>query len=357
MTAPFRVIISAVDTAAGRGVGRTVAFIEDAKDIGVAEQANGTGEFFMTLPIDHPQASAIEPLQVHYHVQRWDGSAYASIARGIVDDYSANADEVVFYGIDYLGLLSGTITAANTSYTNTAVGTIISQQLTAARSFANSRVNFIGMGTIEATSTTTTVISAFQDRLQFISQLADILMSDRSVRSIIQVSPRSSDSPSFNFTENQGQDRENIRLEYGGLVNDFLYEPGYGSLVTSVNAVGQKREGASILYSSQSYADRTVYGLIQGAAFFLDVVNQTALDGMAKREARRRGRVGKVVGLGLRVAQFAPWDGFDLGDSLRVIIRRGIVNVNALYTLWGLEWIGKIDGSEELTLSLAPKDT
>lgn len=355
----FRIILQAVDTAAGRGPGAVVAMIEDAKDIGASEQVNGPGEMFFTLAQTHPQVGEIQPLQTHYKIQRKDNNGdFVTKFAGLVDDYESTPDEVVFYGRDYLSLLDTSITAANASYSSRYVGQIVQGSLTNARNESNSRVNFISMGTIENTATTTVALTSYQSRLEFISQVADIAMADNTVRAVLQVAPRSSDTPSFNFTANQGSDREGVRLEYGGLVNDYLYSPGYSTLRTSVRAIGQKREGASLLFSTQTttLAPITTYGSIAEPVLFIDIIDQSALDKKAARAARQFARVGKTLGLSITSGRLGPWEGFDLADSVRVIIRNGIDNVNALYTVWGVEWIGRKNGSEEMVLSLLPKD-
>lgn len=360
MSTPTPFLVELTEIGASRGRGSAVAQIPDAKDIGISEYANQAGECFFTLAATHPLIAECIPLQRHVRVLRWSGSNYTPIWNGLLEDYEARANEVVFYGTDYLGLLTGTITSANTSYTDTLVGTVIQAQITSAQAEANSRVAFITAGTIDATTTTATLLSSYQPRLDFIGGVIDILIADRSVRPIISVTPRTAalnGSFSFTFSENQGADKEDVRLEYGGLIRDFVYAPGYNALATRIYGVGVKREGATVLYSTQTYANETTYGWIARPALYQDVINQTALDQRAKRDARRAARVGKNVSLSIRVNGLAPWDGFDLGDSVRVVINRGIVNINQLYTVWGLEWIGQKNGSEDLFLSLTPKET
>lgn len=349
---PFRVII--YDSTSARAIGNVLAIIDDAKDIGGSSYANDSGEFFMTLPWNHPQISVISPLQTHYSIQKRIGGTYTDTFVGLIDDYDATRDEVVFYGRDYLSLLATSITTSTTSYNNTAITSIISTELNSAISATNSRMAFI-TANISTASTTATVISAFESRLHFIQGLIQILQADGTTRPILQ-SPASSFS-TFNFNPNQGSDLEDIRLEYGGLLQDFRYNPGYSSLITTEKAIGQKRDGASILYSTQTYASPATYGLIESPEVFLDIANQTALDNRAKHSARLKGTLGTNVSLSVRVGQLAPFDGYNLGDALRVVINRGIVSVNALYTLWGLEWTGTRDGSEALFLDLRPKDT
>jgi hypothetical protein len=357
--AQFRVIIQSVDTAAGRGLGSVVAIIDDAKDVGASEQVNGAGEFFMTLPQNHPHASAILPLRSHYRVQRSiDGGAYTTIFQGLIDDYESDPDEVVFYGRDYLSLLDTSITPSADSYSSDWVGDIIQAELSAGKAEPNSRFDFIGLGTIENTSTTTIALSSYQSRLEFIQQLADIAMADNAVRSVIQVSPRTSTTPSFNFTANKGSDLDSLRLEYGGNVFDYFYGPGYSTLRNVVQAIGQKREGATVLFSAKTstLADAGTYGRIVEPMLFVDIVDQSALGDKTRRAVRVMARVGKTLGLALYSGSLGPWEGYDLADSVPVLIDNGIDNVDGLFTIWGVEWIGRRNGKEELVLSLQPKD-
>jgi len=85
---------------------QVVAVIPDARDIGVQLYANDSGYAFFTLPVDHPAAPLIQPLQQHYSVQRWDGSQYVDIQSGIITDYDAGVNEIVINGVDYMTALN-----------------------------------------------------------------------------------------------------------------------------------------------------------------------------------------------------------------------------------------------------------
>ena len=83
-----------------------VAVIPDARDVGVQLYANDSGYAYFTLPVDHPAIPLIRPLQQHYSVQKWDGSAYVDIQSGIITDYDAGSNEVVVNGVDYMTALN-----------------------------------------------------------------------------------------------------------------------------------------------------------------------------------------------------------------------------------------------------------
>ncbi len=361
MAGRFRVKLWDIDTAGDRDRNTLKAVIDDAKDIGVSAYANQGGEMFFTIPWNHPAVSQIVPYQRHYEVSRMNSSGtYDVVGVGLLDDYDSDENEVVAYGSDYLSLFDLSISGANTTYTSNFIGTIITTELSAAIfqpgfTAGDSVTRHITLGHIDATTQTVTVLTSFQPRLQFIQQLIDIWQSDSSVRPIIGVTR---DEPfTVSFSANSGVDQTTRNFEWGGLVNGFRYKAGFGSFGTRAYGIGQKREGASVLFSIQSYANLTTYGLIQKMGLFIDIVNQAALDRKVKRLARRNGQPDKNVALALRVGQLGPWEWGGFGDSVPVKINRGLVQLNSLYTVWGQEWTGNRDGSEDLFLSLALKET
>lgn len=357
--APF--IVKLWDIAASdRSRGTLKAMFTDARDIGVSSYANEGGEMYFTIPWNHAQIDEIKPWERHYEVTRRNPSTgdYDVVGVGLIDDYDATPDEVIVYGIDYLSLFELSISGANTSYTDANVGTIIQSELSYAITQPGetnkSITAHITIGTIDTPSLTTTVLTSLQSRLEFIRQIIDIYQSDSSVRPIVSVTRSAPFTVSFD--QNAGQDRERRRLDYGGVVRDFRYVPGFANFGTDAWAIGQKREGATVLTSHQIYASQVTYGIIQKGTLFIDVVNQAALDRKNKRFARDIGTVGKNLALAIRVHGLGPWEWGELGDSLPVLIDRGLVQVDGLYTVWGQEWIGKSDGSEELFLSILPKE-
>jgi hypothetical protein len=316
---------------------------------------------FFTLPQNHPSIAECAPWLRHYEVKRWNAhvSDYEVVGIGLLNDYDADEDEAIIYGIDSLALFDSSISAANTSYTSTDIGTIMQTELSTAinapGATAKTVSRHIALGTIQTTGQTVTVLTSYQSRLQFCQQLIDIWQSDSSVRPILSVTRSSPITVSFQ--SNAGTDRTALQFIYGGIVNEFRYSPGFDDFATRVNGIGQKRDGATLLFSTGIYANEQTYGIIQSARVWIDVVDQTALDKKTKRAARNAGTVGKHVSLGLRINTVGPWEWGELGDSISITINRGITNISGLYTVWGQEWIGKADGSEDLFLSVLPKET
>jgi hypothetical protein len=91
------------------------AVVHDAKKIGVSHTVNGPGEFFLTLPSNHPQVSAIVPLRTYWRVCRWDETVnvFRIVGEGLVTDTESSPNEIIFYGIDKLAMLQRLVVPAD----------------------------------------------------------------------------------------------------------------------------------------------------------------------------------------------------------------------------------------------------
>ena len=91
------------------------------------------------------------------------------------------------------------------------------------------------------------------------------------------------------------------------------------------------------------------------AGLYQDLINQAELDGKALSDLKNAYERSGSLYASLAQGYVVPWSGWDLGDSVPVVVDRGIVNLNKLHTIWGMEWIARRDGSENLYLDLQPK--
>lgn len=353
-------------TGTDRGRGDVTAVINDAGNVGVGAYANAAGSCHFTLPYNHPLISTCIPRLTHYRISRVSPSGETTVGVGLLDDFDATENEVVFYGLDYLGLFDRSITPSDTSYTDADIGTIIEDEAKLARDSsatshpdANSVLGFLTMGTFDTTSLApASIISAFQPRLQFIQSLISTWSGSNStpVRPLFSVTR----DPTFtvSFDKDAGSDQTGMHLEYRSTVTHFRYIPGWAGYRTAMHLIGQKRDGAAVLYSDETGGSPSTYGISEGADLILDVADQTTLDNMAKHELRVSQRIGKKLTLTIQSGALAPWDGYDLADSIPISISRGPVSLSrALYTLTGLQWEMAPDGTEDLQLQLQPKDT
>jgi hypothetical protein len=60
----------------------------------------------------------------------------------------------------------------------------------------------------------------------------------------------------------------------------------------------------------------------------------------------------KQVDLAVVVDGVDLWNGWDVGDSIRVTIKRGLVDIDEPFVISGVRWFGESDGHERVELDL-----
>jgi len=370
------------DMGANRGPGKMVAEFSDCPTVGATEYYNSPGEFYFTCSITHPQASVVEPFQTHYALEMYNGEGWYPKAYGLITDYDATDDEVVFYGIDYLGVLSmlsderfnpsdspdRPVESGGSKYNNWRISDIIKDQLDRAVAAPNSPVGFITVEDITEWDEFVTIFSTFKERLSFISGLIESHRAGTGVRTRLVVERSQTGAFSFRVLDAPGGDRDNIRAEYGGLVQGFRIIP-FGQWGTKVHGIGRAVDGTKPYYyratapgkfpgpPEQTFEE--VYGSFPQVRFWADLADLNDLKRRVKQAARSVAKLGKRMGLGLRVDALDVKDGWDITDSIKVDVKRGIVDTDRFgsgyWTIWGWQWEWAAN-YPTLTLSLLPRD-
>jgi hypothetical protein len=354
-------------TGTGRGRGKLNAIIKDAKYIGVSSYLNEGGEMFFTLPYNHPQIAECVPLESHYSVERYDedDGIYRTIGNGILQDYVATDNEVVFYGIDYLTVLNQTLTdtaaavaGATVTYNNKTLGQIFQAEMSTVKNEANSRLGFITVeATINASATTYDIFTAGEQRTDFLRNAAAIAQEGLTSK-VVFGNRIETDTTSYNkfFLDMNYSSAVNnkLTLNYGGNIKRFSYTPNFKNLRTRAllistsvyNAIAPTKIWSSLATSTLL----TTYGVIDRLDIQQDVVSTASVDKKAKNNLYESSPSKiKEVTVQLVDGAVVPYKDYQLGDDIRVIIKRGIVNLNTNLTLRGQQWIGREDGSESLT--------
>lgn len=368
---PNSLVLSCTST---RGPGPVVAIVEDPSALGASKYLNQPGEFHMTLPSLHPQAGEIEPFQTHYSVQHWWGDRYVPRFEGLVTDFDATEDDVIYYGIDYLGLLDLTVderyditspdkphSQGGSKYVSQTITAIITDQLNDSRSLDNAPVKFISNGALDVFSETVTIYSTYSPRLTFINGLIESHRQGTGKRSRIWVERTLAGAYRWRLSDDVGVERDNLPLELGGLVNNFRLV-GFGDFAVIAVGIGRTTQGTQVLYRKASAPGIApeVYGRIIRPQFYQDLYDINDLARRVSQEAARLGRVGKRVALGLRVRALRVFDGYELGDSFPVKIKRGVVDTSrygsSYWTLHGVEWTLEANGTDDLQLVILPRE-
>lgn len=370
----------------GSGRSYIQAIIHDAKNVGVSSYLNEGGEMFFTLPYNHPQISAIEPLYNHYQVDRFDEELgkYVTIGQGILEDYDATENETVFYGIDYMGVLAKTITTPSTTtlitYNDKTFANIYQSEMSQAINESYSRLGFIDTYktggwshaasyplVINSATTTYDIFTGGESRGSFLTNLANIAMEGTTTK-IVFGNTLESDTEVYNgfFCDMNWSPTQNndIVLEYGGNVKSFSYSPNYRSLITRTRVVATSiLSGVSPtkIWSSvatSNAAPVAIYGNIDAVFLEENLANQTVTDNKAKyRLYQSSPEKIKLISVAIKDGSIIPFKRYKLGDDIRVRIARGNVNIDTNLTLRGQRYLASTDGKEELWFDFFPRDT
>jgi hypothetical protein len=153
----------------------------------------------------------------------------------------------------------------------------------------------------------------------------------------------------FNFWKNRGVSYTAKRLTLPGSVVDYQFSPGYAGLRNDLATIGQNAAGGATEIVKTDEANAALYGRRQdvftiktlaglaGAATESDA--QTAITERAVKEATT---LEKSIALDVRDDAFAPFDGWEIEDLVRVQIKRGRDNIDTDYRIVGAR--GVLDG-------------
>lgn len=379
----YRVILWDMTSTKARNTIR--AIIHDAKNVGVSSYLNEGGEAFFTLPYNHPQISECVPLERHYRIDRFDeeDGRYVTVGQGILEDYEATPDETVFYGLDYMMVLSKTITTPTTTatvtYNNQTFGNIFIDQMTQAVNQTDSRLKFITFKQngfnhtasnpliINSSATTYDIFTGGESRGSFLTNLANIVMEGTTTK-VVFGNPLESETELYNtfFCDMNWASAKNndLVLEYGSNVKSFSYSPNYRQLLTRAlvvatsvyNAISPTKIWSSVATSTA--APTATYGVIEAAFIEQDLASQAAVDAKAKyRLYQSSPEKIKNISLAVTDGSIIPFKRYKLGDDIKVRINRGNVNIDTYLTLRGQRYVGSTDGTEQLWFDFFPRDT
>jgi hypothetical protein len=376
-----RIVLKDIDTANERRPGTVKAIIEDASNIGMSAYVNAPGEFFFTLPNSHPQVGECEPWQRHYALQQYRNGNWQTIANGLLTDFEAGHDDVVVYGLDYLGILSRSVDTrfppkdtpidadhahGGAKYIEKRIDTIIKDQLDQARADTDSPTKFIHRGVIDSLDSEITIWSSFRARLDFIAGLIDSYRQGTGKRTRI----RARYDPSqfqweWDLRASPGVDRDNLRLEYGSLLNGYRVVAMGTDFATRAHGIGTTPNTVKPVYAMDPAKGASdvltgAFGNIQRVEMWNDVTDYNDVKRRVKQMRKESAKVGKRIALAIRVDGIDPFDGYDLTDNIPLDIDDGVVETerygSGYWTIWGLEWRLSMDGHDETSWVVRPRE-
>ena len=274
--------------------------------------------------------------------------------QGFVAYVEDTKDGTAVYGLTYMEVLKYARTGyygashdgTGFEFTNAQLNTIITSVYNAHQS-DHILKNRITLGTIQTvyqtgTSTAKTITKTLFDETLFelLTQFVAVGRADSpsgawKQDTVFEVTFNSS-TPILNFWRDVGTNKSDVIFELDSEIVDFNFGVDLRWLSNSVGGYGIQ-EGPKVLLSSQTDSTSiTTYYRRHSQPFFGQVTTQSQLNEMTKDFLTQYKDPIKGFAIKL-VAGLKPFDGYSMGDSIRVRINRGRVNVDQFFRVVGME--------------------
>ncbi len=233
-----------------------------------------------------------------------------------------------------------------------------------------SRIRYATLSVSGSTQTTHTTYSAGQPVVGYIGDLADIEMGAKTngskvIFGISKPTGTATYSGDFKLQMSVSSAASTaFALRYPENIRAFSFSPGFSKVRNDITiipterylsgATAQGSEGAQIIGATASdSASLALYGRLPLVAAQGGFVNAAAAQNQATRLLNSyKPANSKQVGLSVVVDGVDLWYGWDVGDSIRVTIKRGLVDIDEPFVIAGIRWFGESVGHERVELDL-----
>jgi hypothetical protein len=152
-----------------------------------------------------------------------------------------------------------------------------------------------------------------------------------------------------------------LRLVYGANVKRFSFSPNFRSLRTRAlviaTSIFNNIVPTKIWSPVATSALASTYGLIDRVDLQEDIISQSAASSRAAYNLYQSSPDKlRAISVSVVDGSIIPFKNYKIGDDVRVIIDRGNVNIDANLTISGQEWVGREDGSEEISFDFFNRD-
>jgi hypothetical protein len=232
------------------------------------------------------------------------------------------------------------------------------------------RLRYSTISVSGSTATTHTTFTAGEPVLDFIGNICDMEMgaktnSDKVVFGINRPTGGASYDGTFKLNLSVSSAASTaLALRYPENIRSFSFTPGYSRVRNDIKVIpttgylagsnGQNTNGTNIIGATAiDQASISVNGKITLLATKDNLLNAAA----AQNEANRLLNTYKVanskqVGIRAVLDGIDLWNGWDVGDSVRVTINQGLAAVDEPFVIAGVRWFGESDGHERIELDL-----
>lgn len=267
--------------------------------------------------------------------------------QGITQIVQDTLDGTWVYGETFMAALGWYGVRYNQAYTATAIGSIITDEYdnieTRTNNFLSTKIT---QGTIQSpyisgtASDLTITRTLFHDNfLQFLKQMVLTGRAEMTTsfaqNTVFNIS-FSTTTPTFTFTRNVGTNKSDVVLELDSEITDYniprdsrdIANETKGLAVASGPVVITSTESDST--SSASWYRREHYPFFNTVTAQNDLDQRTDNYNLERKDPKRDMKIKLAAGL-------VPFDGYVMGDSLKIRINRGRVNIDEFRRVVGME--------------------
>jgi hypothetical protein len=152
-----------------------------------------------------------------------------------------------------------------------------------------------------------------------------------------------------------------LRLVYGANIKRFSFSPNFRSLRTRAVVIATSIFNGIVpqkIWSSfATSALASTYGVIDRVDLQQDIISQSAVSSRAAFNLYQSSPDKlRAISVSVVDGSIIPFKNYKIGDDIRVVINRGNVNIDTNLTIRGQEWVGREDGSEEISFDFFNRD-
>lgn len=316
----------------------------DADMLNVVWQSalNFPAQAAFTLARFNPKLASLDYMRDHIKIYREDRRATKCVFAGKVIKPQSSSGDAIVYCWDYVSFLQRSRTGYKVLYPDKKIGTeIVAPEWALAKGVADSPFAFVATGTIEDPLaldgvTPIKVNSQFGvidfDRLYTFFALAEMSMANTANTVVFEITR---DAPhTFNFWKNRSTQRTAYNFNFPGNLIDYDLADAHDQIVNDMaTVIVDSTTGVDTEYSLTDAASIALYRRLQTATAIKTLygLNATTTETDQQKAALARlitqsSTPPSLFTLFPRQGELTPFDGFDLGDTLRITLQNAARN-------------------------------
>lgn len=329
-------IVFAPDAIGGPGVPK-MELTSDMLNVVWQAALNYPAQAAFTLTRFNPKLASLDYMRDHIKIYREDSKGFKTVFSGKVIKPQAGTNDALVYCWDYLSFLQRSRTGFRILYPEKTIKEIVDAEWALAKAVDKSPFEFVTTGTTETPlglDAVTPIKTNSQfgvidfDRLFTFFALAELSMANTANTVVFEITR---DTPhTFNFWKNRSTQRTNYAFSFPGNLIDYDLEDGHDQIVNDLaTVILDPTTGAQAEYALTDTASKDTYRRLQSATAIKTLYGLNA--GTTETD-QQKAALARLITLSAtppslytlfpRQGEITPFDGWDLGDTLRLTLQK-----------------------------------